>query len=246
MRDSFRRVSLALVFSAVLVRSANVRAADESSGSPTAAPAAPSSVGATESSTPAKTKSVEPVDAELAPTRTAPTVGMQQRGFGQRAFGVRGGMIFPGAGATEGPFAGLAAYERAVGVLSAESISARYMDELWIGGDGRDFTYAASLQGSIGPRLRLGESFSLLARAHLRASIRQEGGLYLSSLRLPGAEAGIGVESSRIDLEWIAHAAPLLTGNWSRDGVSVPLGGSAFGSSMSVSVLQLRLDLDMN
>jgi len=178
--------------------------------------------------------------------QTAPTVGQQPTGYAQRAFGLRLGATLPGVGPAPGPYASIQAYERAVGLLGWGPISARYFDELAIGGDGHGFAFAASGQASIGPRYRMTDRHSLVLRPMLRASIRQEGGVYLSSLRLPGLEAGYQYQGPNLEFDAVGHAAPLLTGVWANDTWSVPLGGSAYGVSLSTTARPLRFDLDLN
>lgn len=178
--------------------------------------------------------------------RPATTVGAQPRGFVQRALGVRAASSFFSGGRSSDPSFGGALYERGAGVFVVDGISARYFDELWIGGDSRDLTYSLNGQIALGPQLKLWGDHGPVLRADVRAMMRQEGGLYLSALRVPGAQLGWQSLSKDVEVEFIGHVAPLLTGVWQIADSRAQLGGTATGLSTHLSLYPIRLDLDWN
>lgn len=176
----------------------------------------------------------------------APTFGAQPRGFAQRALGVRMGLTNLSGGQNAEPTFGGSLYERGVGLFVVDGFSARYFDELWIGGDSRDLTYSLNGQLAVGPQFKLWGDQGPVLRAAVRAMVRQEGGLYLSALRVPGAELGWQALTKDVEVEFVGHIAPLLTGVWQIANDRAQLGGTATGISTSFSLYPFRLDLDWN
>lgn len=173
------------------------------------------------------------------------TAGDQPRGFASRGLGLRSSFS-PGDAGGDSNF-GWLAYERATGVFGSEVISARYFDELWIGGDSRDIAFQLDIEASVGPAFRIFDGFSMKLRPSVRAAHRQGLGLLQTELRFPGLEAGFGIEHDLIDLDWVFHVAPSLAGEWKALESSRDLAGSTIGTSLSWSLwtqIPVRFDLD--
>lgn len=132
-------------------------------------------------------------------------------------------------------------------MFGSEVISARYFDELWIGGDSRDIAFQLDIEASVGPAFRIFDGFSMKLRPSVRAAHRQGLGLLQTELRFPGLEAGFGIEHDSIDLDWVFHVAPSLAGEWKALESSRDLAGSTIGTSLSWSLwtqIPVRFDLD--
>jgi hypothetical protein len=138
------------------------------------------------------------------------------------------------------------AYERAVGVFSAAFITARYFDELWLGSDGVDLTFAMSLQGALGVFWPIAAHHGPFLRMELRADLRQEGAWSFGQLRLPGAQAGWTYSLGVTQWELLLHTGVSLAGHVDTGLVRRELEGFAYGGALSFAWEDLRLDADLS
>lgn len=177
-----------------------------------------------------------------------PVGGDVPAGFASRAMGLRL------AGAVDGGWGGGGSlYERAVGLLMGPVISARYFDELWIGGDSRGFSANFSMQMAVGARLRLAPDHGPFARLSVRGKWQQQFGSRYRMLRLPGLQLGWG--GVRGDWQWeiLGHVSPSLAGKVRLRGIGTGVDetelyprGLAAGGAFTWAYERVRWDADVS
>lgn len=174
-----------------------------------------------------------------------PRAGVEPRGFGSRAIGVRG-IVQRTTTLDSESSAGAMAYERAIGILMAQAVTARYFDEMWIGTDGIDLSYALAVSGAVGLFLPIRDYHGPFARLELRANLRQEAGWSIAQLRVPGAQVGWTFSRGVTQWELLIHGSAALLGHVDTGLFRRPLEGLAYGGALTMAWQDLRLDADLS
>lgn len=154
-------------------------------------------------------ESLHPQEPKFPPVSEVKGVGEHAEGYAQRTVGVRGATVFNDANR---PLGEVAFYERGVALLAGPWVSARYLDEMWIGGGGGGATYSLSGNLAVGIRREVGPGHGPFARGELRGDLRRTGGVYHSSLRFPGLQLGWGGNHGRWIFEALGHSGFSSTG----------------------------------
>jgi hypothetical protein len=171
--------------------------------------------------------------------------GMEAAGFAGRGYGIR---PFVGDG-TAGPgqsTVGVALRERGTGLLMARWISARYLDEIWLGYDGVDFAARALLDASIGLRLPLLRSGGPVARVALLAEATQLTGWSKTELRLGAGEFGWTYARGPAHLDLVFQIGPTLLGQVDLGATHRNLAGLTWGAYLTSGWEDLLLDFRMS
>lgn len=168
--------------------------------------------------------------------------GLVPEGFAMRMIGVRTGPL-----RTEEPnsaTAFIAAYEYADALFRAGLWSARYADRLWLGYDGRDFTYEFALNGSLGVFLPVGSHHGPVFRGALRSEALQLTGLNLTQVAVPAGEIGYSYLNGPNQLEFVGLMGPSLAGELRRGDQGVSLSGLLWGAGVTARWQALSVAVD--
>lgn len=171
--------------------------------------------------------------------------GMEAAGFAGRGYGIR---PFVGDG-TAGPgqsTTGILARERGTGLLMARWISARYLDEFWLGYDGVDFAARALLDASVGLRLPLWRYSGPVARLGLLAEATQLTGWSKTELRLGTGEFGWTYARGAAHLDLVFQIGPTLLGQVDLGPTHRELAGLTWGAYLTSGWEDLVLDFRMS
>ena len=137
--------------------------------------AAPDRVGAREESAasdPLSTEMPPPNHPRVSPL-SGPVAGDEASGFVQRSVGAVGLLSYPG----RGPWLGGGGVQvRGSALLFGPLISARYVENHWLGYDSAGVSYSLNAQMGIGLRWELAKNHGPFVRAELRGEMRRSGG----------------------------------------------------------------------
>lgn len=200
---------------------------------------------------PTDTAPSDTAPSDTAPTDTAPSVqprgvipraaGEHAEGFAQRALGARAAIDLSNAGER---LPSGALYERGIALLGGPVVSARYFDELWIGGGAEGVTYSLFVDVAVGARWLVGQWHGPFARAGLVGHLRRSGGLYHSTLRIPALQLGWGGFHGNWLLDGYASIAPAVLGKIGPPDGRESVTGLFAGAGLTVGWDRIRLDVE--
>lgn len=176
---------------------------------------------------------------EFAPL-SGPVAGDEASGFASRALGGLGFL----AQRNDEFFGGGALHMRGVALLFGPRISGRYLERAFIGADPSGAAYALSAQGAIGLRWELPGNHGPFARLEARGEMQRVAGWYHSSLRIPGVQAGYGVDHGQWMLDVFGHLSPSWTGRIRTDEFTRPIEGAFTGGAFSLGWNNWLLHMD--